>query len=39
VAPKTNTVFERYKFYNKIQGDSENFEQFLTALRMSHLTR
>ena len=34
VAPKTNTIFARYKFHEKVQGASESFEQFVTELRL-----
>ena len=34
MAPKSNIIVARYKFHNKVQGESETFEQFITALRM-----
>ena len=32
--PKTNVIFARYKFHEKIQGVNEPFEQFVTDLRL-----
>ncbi|XP_024117609.1 uncharacterized protein K02A2.6 [Oryzias melastigma] len=32
--PKTNVIFARYKFHEKVQGASEPFEQFVTDLRL-----
>uniref|UniRef100_A0A674EBM2 Gypsy retrotransposon integrase-like protein 1 n=1 Tax=Salmo trutta TaxID=8032 RepID=A0A674EBM2_SALTR len=34
VVPKTNTIFARYKFHEKVQGASESFEPFVTELRL-----
>ncbi|KAL6471840.1 hypothetical protein MHYP_G00204900 [Metynnis hypsauchen] len=34
VTPKANPIFARYKFHEKIQGNSESFDQFLTELRL-----
>ena len=33
VKPKSNKVFARYKFHQKIQREGETFEQFLTDLK------
>ena len=32
VAPKSNPIFARFKFYSKDQGQSESFEDFVTEL-------
>ncbi|XP_073722699.1 uncharacterized protein [Misgurnus anguillicaudatus] len=34
VMPKTNIIFARYKFHERIQGATETFEQFVTELRL-----
>ena len=34
VKPKSNRVFARYKFHQKVQQDGESFEQFLTDLKL-----
>lgn len=34
VMPKSNIIFARYKFHEKVQGANEPFEQFLTDLRL-----
>lgn len=34
VMPKSNVIFARYKFHEKVQGASEPFEQFVTDLRL-----
>lgn len=34
VMPKTNTIFARYRFHERIQGANESFEQFVTELRL-----
>ncbi|KAK3528445.1 hypothetical protein QTP70_000148 [Hemibagrus guttatus] len=34
VEPKANVIFARYKFHEKMQGDHEPFEQFVTDLRL-----
>ena len=34
VKPKSNKVFARYKFHQKIQREGESFEQFLTDLKL-----
>ena len=34
VKPKSNTVFARYKFHQKVQQEGESFEQFLTDLKL-----
>ncbi|KAL6462444.1 hypothetical protein MHYP_G00288660 [Metynnis hypsauchen] len=34
VTPKANPIFARYKFHEKIQGNSESFDQFVTELRL-----
>lgn len=34
VMPKTNTIFARYKFHERVQGANESFEQFVTELRL-----
>ena len=34
VKPKTNRVFARYKFHQKVQQEGESFEQFLTDLKL-----
>lgn len=34
VEPKANVIFARYKFHEKIQGDREPFEHFVTDLRL-----
>ncbi|KAL6455152.1 hypothetical protein MHYP_G00364050 [Metynnis hypsauchen] len=34
VTPKANPIFARYKFHEKIQGNSESFDQFMTELRL-----
>ena len=33
VKPKTNIVFNRYKFQSRIQSESETFDQFVTDLQ------
>lgn len=32
-SPKKNIVYERYKFFNRLQGDGEKFEEFLTDIK------
>ena len=32
--PKSNRVFARYKFHQKVQQEGESFEQFLTDLKL-----
>ena len=32
--PKSNIVFARYKFHQKVQQERESFEQFLTDLKL-----
>ena len=32
--PKSNRVFARYKFHQKVQQEGETFEQFLTDLKL-----
>ena len=32
--PKSNKVFARYKFHQKVQQEGESFEQFLTDLKL-----
>ncbi len=34
VEPKANVIFARYKFHEKVQGEREPFEQFVTDLRL-----
>ena len=34
VKPKSNKVFARYKFHQKVQQEGESFEQFLTDLKL-----
>lgn len=34
VMPKSNVIFARYKFNEKVQGQNEPFEQFVTDLRL-----
>ena len=34
VKPKSNKVFARYKFHQKVQQEGESFEQFLTGLKL-----
>ena len=34
VKPKSNRVFARYKFHQKVQQEGESFEQFLTDLKL-----
>ena len=34
VKPKTNRVFARYKFHQKVQEEGESFEQFLTDVKL-----
>ena len=34
VEPKANPVFSRYKFHNRIQGEVEAVEQFVTDLKL-----
>ena len=34
VAPKANPTFARYKFYNRLQGQLEPVEQFITDLKL-----
>ncbi|KAK9539545.1 hypothetical protein VZT92_004644 [Zoarces viviparus] len=34
VTPKANPIFARYKFHEKIQKDCENFDQFVTELKL-----
>lgn len=34
VMPKTNIIFARYKFHEKVQTAGETFEQFVTELRL-----
>ncbi len=34
VEPKANVIFARYKFHEKVQGEREPFEQFVTNLRL-----
>jgi len=34
VKPKSNRVFVRYKFHQKVQQEGETFEQFLTDLKL-----
>lgn len=34
VFPKSNVIFARYKFNEKVQGQNEPFEQFVTDLRL-----
>lgn len=34
VMPKSNVIFARYKFHEKVQGANEPFEQFVTDLRL-----
>ena len=34
VKPKSNRVFARYKFHQKVQQEGEPFEQFLTDLKL-----
>ena len=34
VKPKSNKIFARYKFHQKIQREGESFEQFLTDLKL-----
>ena len=31
---KSNRVFAKYKFYQKVQQEGESFEQFLTSLKL-----
>uniref|UniRef100_A0A1A8L2U7 Gypsy retrotransposon integrase-like protein 1 n=1 Tax=Nothobranchius pienaari TaxID=704102 RepID=A0A1A8L2U7_9TELE len=32
--PKTNTIFARYKFNKRLQGEGESFEHFVTELKL-----
>uniref|UniRef100_A0A8C6KCM5 Gypsy retrotransposon integrase-like protein 1 n=1 Tax=Nothobranchius furzeri TaxID=105023 RepID=A0A8C6KCM5_NOTFU len=32
--PKTNTIFARYKFNERLQGEGESFEHFVTELKL-----
>ena len=34
VAPKSNPIFARFKFYNRTQGQAEPVEQFITDLKL-----
>ena len=34
VSPKANPIFARYKFYNRIQGQAEPVEQFITESKL-----
>ena len=34
VIPKANPIFARYKFHERMQGDSENFDHFVTELKL-----
>ena len=34
VKPKSNIVFARYKFHQKVQQEGESFKQFLTDLKL-----
>jgi len=34
VKPKSNRVFARYKFHQKVQQEGGSFEQFLTDLKL-----
>ena len=34
VKTKSNKVFERYKFHQKVQQEGESFKQFLTDLKL-----
>ena len=34
VQPKTNIVFSRYKFHNRVQGIAETFDSFVTDLKL-----
>ena len=34
MTPKSNRVFARYKFHQKVQQEGESFEQFLTDLKL-----
>ena len=34
VTPKANPVYARYTFYNKVQGQHEPIEQFVTELKL-----
>ena len=34
ITPTTNTVFERYKFFNRSQQPAESMEKYITNLRM-----
>lgn len=34
MTPKTNVIFARYRFHEKVQGASEPFEQFVTDLKL-----
>ena len=34
VKPKSNRVFARYKFHQKVKQEGESFEQFLTDLKL-----
>ena len=34
VTPKANPVYARYKFHNKVQGQQEPVEQFVTELKL-----
>ena len=34
VIPKANPIFARYKFHERMQGESESFDQFVTELKL-----
>ena len=34
VAPEANPVYARYKFHNKVQGQHEPVEQFVTQIKL-----
>ena len=34
ITPKANPIYARYRFNEKMQGESESFEQFITELKL-----
>lgn len=34
ITPKANPIYARYKFHEKMQGENQTFDQFITELKL-----